>query len=200
MSKADDLRELLDEIDDILEDYSPGELRPERIVKDIIAERAAQRPVLERAVELATGGLDHYPLNPELLRRRAWARCRIVTPDGLYPELEAAERDLRLILELDPDNLAVAFDLLDEMFTFSGMADADVAEVSGELAERAAKLLVRLRALQIRALGYAGRHDEAAKLYDESIGMFPLSEDLKSAKADADSINPTDGEGERNEA
>jgi hypothetical protein len=51
---------------------------------------------------------------------RAAARCRIVTPEGDFPELELAEQDLRTILEFDPDNLKTGFELLDMLFTFNG--------------------------------------------------------------------------------
>lgn len=182
---------LLDKIDSILESYDPGELRPDRVIGEIIKERAGQRPIFDKAIQLATEGLKEYPYNPELLHRRAYARCLIVTPEGEHPELEAAEQDLRMILELDPNNLLAGYELLDAMFTYSAMEDEDVAKVSEEFASRAERILLELRALQIKALGYADKHDEADKLYKHWIQLFPKSEHLESAKEEADSMkNP----------
>ncbi len=192
MDDADNLRKLLDDIDHILESYDPGELDPDRVLADILTQRADQRPVLDKAVELATEGLKAYPFNPELLRRRAWARCCIVTSQGEHPEIEAAEQDLRTILKLDPYNLKAGFQLLDAMFTFSAMEDSDVAEVAAEFAERAESILLDLRALQIIALGYADEHAEADELFSHWISLFPDSESLRTAKENADSMRPTE--------
>jgi len=190
MSELEDFTNLLNEIDTLIQSYNPGELAPDRIVGEIFAERAKQRPTLEKAVQLATDGLEKYPYNTELLRRRAYARRHIVTPEGEYPELELAEKDLRTVLDFDPNNLYAGLDLLEAMFTFSGMEDKDVAEVAQEFAAKSERLLLYNRALQIRALGYAGEHSKAKEVYNEWIKLFPDSELLKSAKDDADSMEP----------
>jgi hypothetical protein len=74
------------------------------------------------------------------------------------------------------------------MFTHSDMEDDRVADVAGELASRTETLLLHLRALQIKALGYADKHDEALKVYKHWIELFPQSEHLKSAKVEADQL------------
>jgi hypothetical protein len=76
------------------------------------------------------------------------------------------------------------------MFTFSGMEDKDVAEVAQEFAAKSESLLLRNRALQIRALSYAGEHSKAEEVYNQWIKLFPDSELLKSAKDDVDSMKP----------
>jgi tetratricopeptide (TPR) repeat protein len=171
-----------------LESYQPGDLSPDRVLRDIFAERAKQRPLFEKVVQLATEGLEKYPFNAELLRRRALARSYIVTPQIEYPELELAEVDLRTILEFDPDNIHAGFDLLEAMYIFSGMENKDVAEVAEEFATRAESLLLNLRALQIKAYGYAGEHTKAKEVYQLWIKLFPESKLLKAAKEDADSM------------
>jgi tetratricopeptide (TPR) repeat protein len=188
MSEIERFKTLLEQIDLVLDSYTPRDLSPDRIIQEIIAERAEQRSILEKAIQLATEGLEKYSFNSELLRRRAYARCHIVTPDGEYPELELAEKDLRAILELDPNNLYAGLDLLEEMFTFSGMEDKDVAEVAEEFATRAERLLLNNRALQIKAYGYAGEYTKAEEVYNHWIKLFPESESLKAAKDDADSM------------
>jgi tetratricopeptide (TPR) repeat protein len=190
MSDLENFEILLNEIDVLLESYNPGELAPDRVVSEIFAERAKQRPIFEKVVQLTTSGLEKYPYNSELLRRRAYARCRIVTPDGEYPELELAEKDLRTILKLDPNNLRAGFELLEVMFTFSGMDDKEVAEVAGEFAERSERLLLKNLTLQIKALGYAGEYTKAEEVYRRWIKLFPDSDLLNSAKSDLDSVNP----------
>lgn len=189
MSDLENFEVLLNEIDALLESYNPGELTPDRVVNEIFAERAKQRPTLERVVQLTTSALEKYPYNSELLRRRAWARCHIVTPDGEYPGLELAEKDLQTILKLDPNNLQAGFELIEAMFTFSGMDDIDVAEVAEEFAERSKRLLLNNLALQIKALGYAGEHAKAAEVYGRWIKLFPDSDLLNSAKNAIDSLN-----------
>jgi hypothetical protein len=79
MLELNDFIKLIEEIESILESYDPGELTPDKIVGEIFKERAKQRPILEKAVQLATEGLEKYPFNAVLLRMRAAARCRIVT-------------------------------------------------------------------------------------------------------------------------
>jgi tetratricopeptide (TPR) repeat protein len=188
MNPTQEFISLLEQIDLQLDQYSPGVLGPDRVVREIFEERAQQRPLLEKVVQMITEALERYPFNSELLRRRAYARSRIVTSDGEYPELELAENDLRTILKFDPNNLRAGAALLEDMFTYSGMEDADVAEIAEEFASRAEKLLLRFRALQIRACGYAGDHAKADAIYKKSLNIFPDSASLKSAKDDADSV------------
>ena len=188
MSEVPEFKTLLDQIETVLESYNSGDLSPDRVIQEIINERAEQRPILEKAVQLATEGLERYPFNTELLRRRAYARCHIVTPNGEYPEIQLAEKDLQTILDLDPNNLYAALDLLENLFTFSGMEDKDVAEVARELATRTESLLLGYQALRIKALGYAGEHAKAEEVYNQWIRVFPDSESLISAKDDADSM------------
>src|SRR5262245_34222140 len=111
MSELEHFTNLLNEIDTLIQSYDPGELAPDRIIGEVFAERAKQRPILEKAVQLATDGLEKYPYNTELLRRRSCARSRIVTPECEYPELELAEKDLQTILEFDPNNLYAGLEL-----------------------------------------------------------------------------------------
>lgn len=178
--------ELLKQIDVTLDRYNPGKISPDKVLGEIIAERAKQRPTLEKAIQLASEGLTRYPFNAELLRRRAFARCRVVTPEGNYPELDAAEEDLRMILEYDPNNLYAALDLLEIMFTFSGMKDSDLAEVADKLAPRAEKLLLGFRSLQIKALSHAGKNVQVDEVYERWSKLFPESTILQSAKEDAE--------------
>jgi hypothetical protein len=188
MSDVNEFKALLDEIDMLLERYDPGEPTPDKIIRDILLERAKQRPILQRAIQLASQGLEQYPFNSELLWRRAWAQYRIVTPDGTFPELESAEQDLQIILTIDPNNLYAGTELLEMMFTFSGMENSHVAEVAEEFACRAERVLLNMRALQIKALGYARKHEDAEHLYQHWIGLFPDADILTAAKEDADSM------------
>jgi tetratricopeptide (TPR) repeat protein len=190
MSELKDFIKLIEEIESLLDSYDPGELTPDKIIGEIFKERAKQRPILEKAVQLASEGLEKYPFNAVLLRMRATARCWIVTPEGEFPELEMAEQDLQTILEFDPNNLKTGFELLDMLFTFSGMEDKDVAEVAQKFAAMAEELLLHNLALQIKALGYANEHSNAEEVYNRWIKLFPDSEVLKSAKADSDSMKP----------
>lgn len=137
---------------------------------------------------MATDGLKQYPYNSQLLRRRAYARCRIVTSEGEFTELQAAEEDLRMILAIDPTNLYAAFDLLEDMFKFSGMEDSEVAEATGTLAIKAENLLLKFIALQIKSLAYAKDFTKADQIYFHWISMFPDSEYLLSTKDDIESI------------
>jgi tetratricopeptide (TPR) repeat protein len=191
MSEVEKFKILLEQIDSVLESYQPVDLSPDRIIRDIFIERAKQRPIFEKAIQLATEGLEKYPFNAELLRRRALARSHIVTPDLEYSELELAEEDLRTILEFDPNNIQAGFDLLEAMYIFSGMENKDVAEVAEEFAARAESLLLNLRALQIKAYGYADEHTKAEQIYQRWAKLFPESKLLKAAKEDADSMKQT---------
>jgi tetratricopeptide (TPR) repeat protein len=191
MSEVENFKALLDQIDSILDSYVPVVLEPDKVLGEMFAERAKQRSIFDQAVELATEGLEKYPFNTELLRRRSFARSQIVTANGDYPELELAEADLRTILEFDPNNLVAASDLIELMFIFSGMEDSDVAEIAENFALRAEGFLLKNRSLQIKALGYADKHAQADEIYNHFIKMFPDSESLQKAKDDADSMKPS---------
>ena len=194
MSELQDFQALLARIDDLLNQYDPGECKPDQIIGEIVKQRAEQRSILEEAVQLASDGLVSYPLNPQLLYRRAWARCRIVAPEWDYPELESAEQDLRAVLSVDPDNFVAGAELLDSMFTFSGMEDSEVADVARTLAESAEHFLLRLKSLQISALAYADELAQARSEYDTWIRLFPDSAYLDSAKKDIESLSPSDSQ------
>lgn len=191
MSEVKNFKALLDQIDSILDRYIPVVLEPDRIIGEMFAERAKQRSIFDQAVQLATEGLEKYPFNTELLRRRSLARSQIVTADADYSELELAEADLRTILEFDPNNLVAASDLIELMFVFSGMEDIEVAKVAENFALRAERLLLANRSLQIKALGYADEHAQANEVYNRFIKIFPDSESLQKAKDDADSMKPS---------
>lgn len=186
----EELKRVLQSIDALLDTYAPAELDLDRLVGDTIVERSSQRPALERVVAMATEALEKYPFSPELLCRRALAKIYIVTPDGEYPLVKSAEQDYRLLLDLNPNNLVVAAELLETLFTFSGLKDSEVVQIAADLASRAEQLLLQLRALQIKALGYSGQHDEAEKLYQASSALYPESEVLEVAIEDAREMNP----------
>ncbi len=188
MNAIEDFKSLLEQIDALLERYDPGELEPDRIVRELFEERAQQRPLLEEAVSLATEGLNRFPFNSELLRRRAWARAHIVTPNGSYPEIALAVEDLRAILAFDPNNLGGTAALLEDMFTFSGMENSEVAGMAGYLAARAGDVLECCLALQIRSHAYADEHAQAKEVYNKAIIHFPDSEQIQEAKKEAESI------------
>ncbi len=189
---SSELHSLLERIDQILHAYDPGlPLDPDMVVHEVFKRRAGQNHLLEEAICLASEGLKRFSENPELIRRRAFARFRVVTADGEFPLVEQAEADLRHLLELDPNNLMAGVSLLEELFTFSGLADAEVGELSDDMAKRAEKLLLSARSLQIRALAYAGQHEQSAEVYAHWHSLFPDSELLADAKADADSMTPT---------
>ncbi len=105
-----------------------------------------------------------------------------------YPEIELAEDDLRVVLAVEPNNLHAAFELLDAMFTFSGMDDKEVAELAEFCTRKAESILLQTISLQIKALGYASEHVDAQAVYDCWIHRFPECELLKSAKEEADSM------------
>ncbi|MBX7222466.1 MAG: hypothetical protein K1Y36_21130 [Blastocatellia bacterium] len=188
MSELARFKKFLEEIDSLLDQYDPGELAPDRVIGEIVAYRAQQRPLLEQAIAVTNQGLKQFPFNPELLRRRAFANSRIVTPEGDFPCLEACETDFRTILAVDPYHLRAGLDLLEAMFKFSGLEDGEVAQVAGSLALQAESLLVALRSLEVRALGYAGNFQAAETTYQRWSQVFPDSEELQSAQADVESL------------
>ncbi|MEM1247999.1 MAG: hypothetical protein AAGA81_22575 [Acidobacteriota bacterium] len=127
----------------------------------------------------ATQGLERFPRNGELLRRRAYATCRL-SPNESVRLLEAQE-DLQEALQYEPTNLRLALDLMGELFAFDGLEDEEVAKVAAALAEQAEQLMLEARALQIRALLFAQRTGEAADLTETWQGRYPDSDELKEA-------------------
>lgn len=194
MASLEQLTDLLDKIDVLLESYDPGEMLPDKLVGDLFAERAQQRPVLEQAAQLATEGLVQYPFNSELLRRRAFALAHIVTPQGEFPELAAAEDDWRTILIVDPNNLRAAFEYAELMFSHSGMEDSQVAEVVGDFATKAETVLTALGGLQIKAWGHAGEYAKAEEIYQHWHARFPDSSLLEEAIKEVEFIKELDEE------
>ena len=185
-----ELQHILESIDTLLDSYEPGELDPDRLVREVFAQRASQRPTLEKVVVIATEALEKYTFNSELVRRRAFAKTLIVTPDGEYPFLESADADYRLLLDLNPSDFFTTAELLEVIFTFSRLEDSEVAQIADDAASKAEKMLLNLRGLQIKALGYADQHSEAEQLYRAWSTRYPDAEVLESAIADARSMNP----------
>ena len=86
-------------------------------------------PLLIEVAELATAGLERFPRNGELLRRRAYALCRLSPGDD---ECVGDSRDdLQEALQFEPTNLRLALDLMGELFAFDGVGDQEVADVAG---------------------------------------------------------------------
>lgn len=189
MSSLKQFTKLLKEIDALLDSYKTSKLTDDRVVKDIFKERAEQRSILEIVVNKCNDGLKKYPFNVELLRRRAFASSLIVTNKGNYPKLNQAEKDLRDILEIETNHLTAGLELLELIFTFSGMEDKDVAKKADVLSKKAKNIFIGFLALQIKALAYADRISEAKKLYNTWNKIFPDSKDFKSAKESIESLN-----------
>ncbi len=183
MKTLKEFKDLLDKIDALLESYDPGELEGDKLVREIFVERASQRPIFEEAISLATEGLESFPFNPELLRRRSYAYSRVVTEEAEFPYLDEAEEDLRAILEFNPGDLTTLLDLLSDMFTYSAMEDEEIAKLAGSLAKDAERVLLCFRALQIEAFDNAEKHLEALAVLETWSKIFPKSRELKAAKA-----------------
>jgi len=188
MSSIKELKKILKEIDFILDSYKTSKLTDERVIKDIFKERAEQRPILEKVITKCNAGLKKYPFNIEFLRRRAFASSLIVTSKGNYPKLNQAEKDLRNILEIEPNHLTAGLELLELIFTFSGMEDKDVAEKAAVLSKKAQNIFLGYLALQIKALAYADSITKAKNLYNMWIKIFPDSKDLKGANKSIESL------------
>lgn len=135
--------------------------------------------MLAEVVAKATEGLARFPRNGELLRRRAYATCRLSADQNL--RLLEAQEDLQEALQYEPTNLRLALDLMGELFAFDGLEDDEVARVAGALADQAEQLMLEARALQIRALLFAERTGEAADLTETWQGRYPDSDELKEA-------------------
>lgn len=93
-SEDEQFSTLLNEIDELLEQYDPGELHPDHILGELIQYRAAQRPLFEQAIHLCTEGLNRFPRNGELLSRRGYAYARVVTDEMEYLLITEADQDL----------------------------------------------------------------------------------------------------------
>ncbi len=188
MSSIKELKKLLKEIDTLLDSYKTVKLTDERVVKDIFNDRAEQRPILEKVINKCSDGLKKYPFNVEFLRRRAFASSLIVTNKGNYPKLNLAEKDLRDILEIEPNNLVAVLELLELLFVFSGMEDKEVAKKANALSKKAQNIFIGYLALEIKALAYSNSLTKAKKLFGTWIKIFPDSKYLKAAKKSIDSL------------
>lgn len=192
-TSSDQLRfeDWLQRIDELLGQYDPGDLEPQLPVRDIVEQRAAQRPLLERVVELATSALLDFPRNSELLRRRAFALCRIVSDELDYPRAEEGIMDLKTIMAFDPNALRSGLQLVDELFTFGGVENADAAVIAAELASRAESMMLEARVLQVRALIHDQRADEARQLGEHWLQLFPDCEELEAALQELTEVRGT---------
>jgi hypothetical protein len=187
--QATKLRSVLARIDRLLDSYRPPVITPKRLVGDILRERAAQAGIFKRAEAVATKALEEFPLQPQLLLRRARAKRGIIEGHS-FPQAKSAEDDLRLVLKVDPDNYEVALELIDLLFTHSGIEGSDAADVAGAMVEKAARSLRNFVSLQIRALAYAERHEEMERLYRKWSRVFPESGALRDAHGEAVSMRP----------
>lgn len=175
------LIKILDKIDKLFASYKPGEIHPDKLVKDIFKDRAKQQNIFKEVIQLANEGLKQFPYNTELIRRRALARTMLVTQKGEYPQLIKAEKDFRTILKLDPNNQIAALDLLELMYDFSVLEDEEIAKLSAHFAQGAENVLLNLRSLEIKALAYANKIKQARAKYDHWSKLFPNSKYLKEA-------------------
>ncbi len=147
---------------------------------------AARLGLLVEVVEKATEGLERFPRNGELLRRRAYALCRLAPPGTGDARVADAQEDLQCALQFEPTNLRLALDLLGELFAFDGLQDDEVADVAEALAEQSEQLMLEARALQVRALLYAERAGEARSLAARWSRLFPGNDELGSVIRDFD--------------
>ncbi len=193
MKGVAELKRQIKQIDKILDVYNPGDLKPSTVFKDIINHRSNQNLNVQKGIDLASKALEKFPFNPELLRRRGFLKSLLVDLKTGYLDLPGAEKDLRAVLKIDPNNLYVASDLLDLMFHFSSIEDAEVAKLADEFAGRAQKLLEWLRSLEIMALSYADKIPEAKKKYEKWIKIFPKSKEMKRAKRDIECFDKKKG-------
>lgn len=180
---AQELRKLLDDIDSRFEAIEPVEVVEDETILQHFAKRATQTPALEDIGELATSGLRKFPLCTPLLRLRAEAWLRVVSPEGEFPHLEEAEADLRTILDIDPDHVGAGAQLLNALFVFSGVEDAEVAKFAGRYAEKAERWLADLRALQLEAHGYADDQVGAEALFARWGGVLEAHPVFAAAQA-----------------
>jgi len=85
-------------------------------------------------------------------------------------------------------NVGEGPELLELIFTFSGMEDNEVAEKAKVLSIKAQNIFIGFIALQIKALAYGNNISKAQKLYSKWIKIFPNSKDLKSSEESIDSL------------
>ena len=179
MSNVIEFKILLAQVDAILDQCRPGEAVVGHGATEGPGPSARHQDLLRQAVGEITEGLAAFPFNPQLLRRRAWARAHIVTPGGDHPEVHLAVEDLQLLLELDPSDVTTALELLQEMRRSGGMPDSAVVRVASELASCTEDLLIRTRILQMRALLADGDCAGARQLYDATSRSFSDSSKLR---------------------
>ena len=170
---------LLAQVDAMLDQCRPEEPAPGRNATQASGPCVRHQGLLRQAADEITEGLATFPFNPQLLRRRAWARAQIVTSDGVRPEVHLAVEDLQLLLELDPNDFTTAVELLQEMHRAGGMPNSAVLQVASELASRTEDLLIRTRILQMRALLAEGDSASAQQLYDVTFRTFSDSSKLR---------------------
>ncbi len=101
-----------------------------------------------------------------------------------FSEVKAAEKDLWTILDLEPENTVAGRELLDLLFTHSKLDEVEVADAAEAMGAIAGRQMADLCALQIQALAYAERCDEAEKLYAKWSTVFPEHEGLRRVHKD----------------
>lgn len=84
-------------------------------------------------------------------------------------------------MTFEPRNISAALDLLNELFTFSGLEDEEVTKLSRQIAEKSESLMLQARSLQIRSLLSAERHSEAPKIAEDILAHYPNSEEIYEA-------------------
>lgn len=179
MTNIIEFKTLLAQVDAILDQCRPEEPDLGHDAGQAFRPSARHQDLLRQGADEITEGLAAFPLNPHLLRRRAWARAQIATPEGALPELHLAVEDLQLLLELDPNDLTSAIELLQEMHRVGGMPSSAVLKVVSELASRTEDLLIRARILQMRAMLEDGDYTGAQQLYDLTFRCFSDSSKLR---------------------
>lgn len=184
MSNVIEFKILLAQIDAILDQCRPEESALGESVTPTSRESARHQVLLRQATQEITEGLASFPFNAQLLRRRAWARTQMVTPDGAYPELHLAVEDLQLLLEFDPNDLTATMELLQEMHRAGGMPNLAVVQVASELASRTEDLLIRTRILQMRALLAEGDRAAAQQVFDVVASQFSDSSKLRKFRSE----------------
>lgn len=192
MSNVIEFKVLLAQIDAILDQCRPEESESSsgQAGRQTPGQNAHHQGLLRQATDEITEGLALFPFNPQLLRRRAWARAHIRTAVGEHPEMHLAVEDLQLLLEFDPNDLSSALELLQDMHQAGGMPVAAIAQVASEVSSRMEDLLIRTRILQMRALLAAGDGLGARQLYDATVRQFSDSSKLRGFKTELQSAAP----------
>ncbi len=130
---------------------------------------------LIRVIHIATDALLIYPCNFQLIKRRAFARCLIAAFSERKDDITSAESDLKLIYEIEPNNLEVGSELLNLLFGFYKKDNMEVAQTAEHLVVAAEKLLIKYVTLQISALKRAFEYSKAEEVYDHWKKFFPRS-------------------------